>query len=97
MSEPAFVQTQCIRDYTTLTKLDPLLIPWDLIALHDDQARKNHCGQSLVTLNMRGGLSPSEAIAILDDKPLDLRTFDMEREKNAWEDLKQRIDDFYES
>ena len=44
-------------------------IPWDAIASHEKQARMNHGGQSLETLARRGGLSPSEAVAVLEDRP----------------------------
>lgn len=43
-------------------------IPWELIASHDKQAQRNHCGQTLLRLKERGGLSPSEAIAVLEDR-----------------------------
>lgn len=42
-------------------------IPWDLIAPHEAQAESNH-SQSLARLNSRGGLSPSEAVAVLEDR-----------------------------
>ncbi len=42
-------------------------IPWGMIAPHEDQARKNH-GQSLQRLNERGGLSPAEAVAVLEGR-----------------------------
>ena len=44
-----------------------LPIPWDIIAPHEIRASFNH-GQSLATLRRRGGLSPSEAVAILEDR-----------------------------
>lgn len=43
-------------------------IPWAMIAPHDDQATKNHDGQSLARLAQRGGLCYAEAIAILEDR-----------------------------
>ena len=42
-------------------------IPWEMIAPHESQAQLNH-GQSLQRLNERGGLSPSEAVAVLENK-----------------------------
>lgn len=42
-------------------------IPWEAIAPHDGQALKNH-SQSLVRLAERGGLSPDEAVAVLEDR-----------------------------
>ena len=45
----------------------PEWIPWALIAPHEPQAERNH-SQSLLTLNGRGGLSPSEAMCVLEDR-----------------------------
>lgn len=42
-------------------------IPWELIAPHEAQARKNH-GQTLERLHQRGGLSPCEALAVLENR-----------------------------
>jgi len=44
-------------------------IPWRVIAPHEAQAQRNH-DQSLERLAERGGLSPAEALLVLDDKPL---------------------------
>lgn len=41
-------------------------IPWELIAPHEQQALRNH-SQSLEKLTSRGGLSPCEAVAVLED------------------------------
>lgn len=52
--------------------MDP--IPWDIIEPHEKQAEINH-GQTLKRLAERGGLSPCEAVAILEDRvwrPMDL-------------------------
>ena len=46
----------------------PLTIPWKMIEPHEPQALKNHCGQDLETLDRRMGLSPDEALAVLDDR-----------------------------
>jgi hypothetical protein len=43
-------------------------IPWGLIAPHEAQAQRNH-GQSLKRLAERGGLSASEAVAVLENRP----------------------------
>lgn len=43
-------------------------IPWSLIAPHEEQAERNH-RQSLERLAERGGLSPCEAVAVLEDRP----------------------------
>ena len=48
-------------------KCCPSSIPWDIIAGHEEQAYHNH-GQSLELLASRGGLSPCEAVAILEDR-----------------------------
>ena len=42
----------------------PEEIPWALVALHEDQARRNH-SQTLERLAQRGGLSPAEIMCIL--------------------------------
>lgn len=43
-------------------------IPWSIMAPHERQAQANH-DQSLERLAERGGLSPCEAVAILEDRP----------------------------
>jgi hypothetical protein len=43
-------------------------IPWSLIAGHERQANLNH-NQSLRELARRGGISPYEAMAIIQDRP----------------------------
>jgi hypothetical protein len=45
----------------------PSSIPWSLIEPHAKQAQRNH-DQTLERLAERGGLSPSEAIAVLADR-----------------------------
>jgi hypothetical protein len=42
-------------------------IPWSLIEPHEAQARKNHSNLSLKTLAEKGGLTPCDAIAVLED------------------------------
>ena len=42
-------------------------ILWTVLAPHEQQAEKNH-GQSLERLAERGGLSPAEAVAVLEDR-----------------------------
>lgn len=44
-------------------------LPWDMIAPHEEQARKNHNGLSLSQLNGRGGVYAAAAVAILEDRP----------------------------
>lgn len=43
-------------------------IPWRMIAPHETQALANH-DQTLEQLHGRGGLSPKEAVAVLEGKP----------------------------
>lgn len=45
----------------------PRSIPWALIEPQDAQAHSNH-GQSLERLAERGGLSPSEAVAVIEGR-----------------------------
>lgn len=42
-------------------------IPWAMIAPHEAQALRNH-DQTLERLAQRGGLSPEEAVAVLEDR-----------------------------
>lgn len=44
----------------------PKSVPWSILAPHEPQALKNHCGQSLETLARRGGLSPVEIYAVVN-------------------------------
>lgn len=44
-------------------------MPLEIIALHENQAMKNHGGQTLRELAKRGGLSFEEALAVLEDRP----------------------------
>ena len=48
--------------------LGMLPIPWVVIGPHEEQAMKNH-DQTLLQLARRGGLSVSEAVAVLEDRP----------------------------
>ena len=45
-----------------------LAFPWALLAPHEQQAIRNHGGQTLERLAERGGLSASEMLAILEDR-----------------------------
>lgn len=45
-------------------------IPYDVIKPHEEQALKNHCGQTLERLAKRGGLSWTEAYAVLTDSKI---------------------------
>lgn len=42
-------------------------LPWTILAPHEAQAMKNH-SQTLKTLAGRGGLSASEALAVIEDR-----------------------------
>lgn len=56
-------------DGTQTRKLPAILpIPWGIIAPHEQQAQRNHGGQTLQRLAERGGLSPCEAVAVLEDR-----------------------------
>lgn len=46
----------------------PISIPWRLLTPHEAQAKRNHGGQDLETLARRGGLSPGELVAVLEDR-----------------------------
>lgn len=43
-------------------------VPWPILVPHELQAQKNH-RQSLRRLAERGGLAPSEMVAVLEDRP----------------------------
>ena len=45
----------------------PRSVPWSLVASHEAQADRNH-GQTLARLAERGGLCPSELVAVLEDR-----------------------------
>lgn len=45
-----------------------LTVPWELISDHTEQCFRNH-SQSPETLARRGGLDPSEMLAIIHDEP----------------------------
>lgn len=69
----------------------PSAIPWDMIKPHEQQARANHCGQGLIKLAQRGGLSPDEALAVLEDRGW----LPVSNDKAA-ELLNQKVRRFYE-
>lgn len=46
----------------------PVSVPWSLLAPHEEQAQRNHY-QSLKRLAERGGLSPAEMVAVIEDRP----------------------------
>lgn len=67
------------RAYTDKTQRRS--IPWDVIAPHEAQARRNHGQQTLSRLAERGGLSPCEAIAVLEDRDYELMPMDAAAER----------------
>lgn len=59
-------------DRTFPIRLDDTIrtVPWDLLEPHEPQVWKNHkC--SLVALAAGGGITPEEAIAIIEDRPFE--------------------------
>jgi hypothetical protein len=47
----------------------PIQVPWDFLLPHEHRAMRNHDGQDLALLARRGGLSYSEMLAIVEDRP----------------------------
>lgn len=64
----------------------PYSIPWEFIAPHERQAQINHGNQTLERLANRGGLSPDELVAVLEDR--EWRSMNM---RDAVDRLKQII------
>ena len=64
-------------------------IPWAMIKPHEEQAKKNHCGQDLETLARRGGCYLYEIFFILEDKPYDIHLTKI----HAIEDFKYAIEE----
>lgn len=56
-----------MKEFPIMAKKGKEYIPYDVIKLHEEQALKNHCGQTLDRLAERGGLSWAEAYAVLTD------------------------------
>jgi hypothetical protein len=50
------------------TRIKGFSIPWSMIEPYDTQAQINHGGQTLERLAQRGGLGPTEALAVLTDR-----------------------------
>lgn len=59
-------------------------IPWDTIAPHEVQALRNH-HRSLASLAERGGLTPCEALAVIEGRPW---------ERMAFTDARRRLADY---
>lgn len=87
MSEPTF---PIMSEYQERRRNPDLRrsIPWAMIAPHEAQAQHNH-SQTLQRLAERGGLSPNEAVCVLEDRrresvePLD-----------AWERLEKLVQEW---
>lgn len=56
-----------MKEFPIMTKKGKEYIPYDIIKPHEEQALKNHCGQTLDRLAARGGLSWAEAYAVLTE------------------------------
>lgn len=59
------------RDFPILTDSRtstdcPRSVPWSSVAPYEEQAKRNHGGQSLERLAERGGLSPCELMAVVE-------------------------------
>lgn len=70
-------------------------IPWRMIEPHDRQCKSNHCEQDLEDIARRLGLSPAEALCVLDDQswresPWGNFMNDEEKSKAAWFELERR-------
>ena len=71
----------------------PTEIPWSIIAPYDNRARRNH-SQSLERLAEKGGLSPSEAMNILNDRDLFSGNHNYEAQREAGRRLRERVYQF---
>jgi len=58
--------------------------------LNEDQALRNHCGQTLERLAQRGGLCPMEMVAVIDKFDIFKRIHDGYTEEEALEDLNRK-------
>ena len=56
-----------MKEFPIMTNKGHEYIPYNVIKPHEEQALKNHCGQTLDRLAARGGLSWAEAYAVLTD------------------------------
>lgn len=57
------------RAYQKLRERGPETIPWAMIAAHSERVIANH-GAELAAIAGRGGLTPCELMAALDDRPV---------------------------
>lgn len=59
-----------MKEFPIMTNKGHEYIPYDVIKPHEEQALKNHGGQTLDRLAERGGLSWAEAYAVLTDSKI---------------------------
>lgn len=65
---PILLRHKLARDTKPIERELPNYVPWAMLETHGRQAISNH-GQTLRRLAARGGLSPCEMIAVLEDRP----------------------------
>lgn len=68
----------------------PRNVPWSMLAPHEERAKRNH-DQTLQRLAERGGLSPTEMIAVIEDRPLRWITQQPRDESACWDQLIEYI------
>lgn len=66
------------EDFPIRLDNDVKSIPWAVLSPHEPQALANH-GHTLDELAARGGLSPEEAVAIMEDRPFERMPFTQAR------------------
>ena len=59
-------------------------LPWAIVRPHEEQAKKNHCGQNLETLADRGGLSVAELYYVLQDRKFPMHQAISEKDAAKW-------------
>jgi len=64
-SKPLLFQIQRPYELRNVVDRMPKYVPWAFMRPHDQQARRNHGGQTLARLAERGGLSVKEALAVV--------------------------------
>src|SRR5688572_9553603 len=72
-----------------------MTIPWEMIAPYEGMAMRLH-SQTLKRLAERGGLSPREALCILDQTPWFQSPWKDKMERDAVEELQHRVDRWME-
>ena len=69
-SQEELEEVSRMKEFPIMAKKGKEYIPYDIIKPHEEQALKNHCGQTLDRLAARGGLSWAEAHAVLTDSKI---------------------------